>query len=309
MSFRSLAGVLFICSAIVAPWAASDWLPTRRDIKKVEPSVSVPGLGNQNRERRAFSSIPKGPGSKTNRKISNGIARSIATGARATLRNPRVPESKISVSSAARHNGRIENEMNRLGLRLGSPVYCRIFKEERELELWIQRPSHKEFSLFKVYRICSLSGLPGPKLSAGDQQAPEGFYYVTSSRMLAKTEYHLGFDLGYPNLVDRFHGRTGDNVKVQGNGVSHGSFALSDQAIEEVFAVASAALNNGQPYFRVHSFPFRMEDKIMDSKISQFPANDQFWANLKEGYDFFEILRFPPNVTMSESGNYQFKAK
>ena len=35
-------------------------------------------------------------------------------------------------------------------------------------------------------------------------------------------------------------------------------------------------------------------------------SNDEFWKNLKEGYDLFEKNRIPPEVTVVDGG-YQFK--
>lgn len=316
MSLRSMAGILFICAVIGVPWLVSDWLPEANQESGAGNNPFVPGLGEDRRKKRQFSEIrirrPRPVNSSSKRAASKGVVKSVATGARAlTGRQQRgiIPESKVSLAAVARHSTRISREMNGLGLRLGDPVFCRIFKEENELELWVQPEGRQEFSLFRVYRICKRSGGPGPKTREGDRQAPEGFYFVTPGRMVAETRYHLGFDIGYPNLLDHSRGRTGDDVLVHGKCVSNSSFALTDGAIEEVFTIAAAALKNGQPFFRVHCFPFRMDDKRMDPQIGKYPAYDTFWANLKEGYDFFEILRFPPNVTAGSDGTYTFSVK
>ncbi|MBN4074106.1 2-dehydro-3-deoxyphosphooctonate aldolase, partial [bacterium AH-315-E10] len=60
---------------------------------------------------------------------------------------------------------------------------------------------------------------------------------------------------------------------------------------------ADAALRNGQKFFRVHCFPFRMTTKnIKKHNKSEWIS---FWENLKEGYDFFEETKQPPNVQVS----------
>lgn len=64
--------------------------------------------------------------------------------------------------------------------------------------------------------ICSYSGDFGPKLEVGDLQAPEGFYYVTPERLNPYSDFHLSFDLGYPNTYDRHHGRSGSALMVHG---------------------------------------------------------------------------------------------
>ena len=81
---------------------------------------------------------------------------------------------------------------------------------------------------------------------------------------------------------------------VHGNRVSIGCFAMTDPKLEEIYCLTDAALRNGQKYFCVHSFPFRMTKTNMDkySKSEWMP----FWQNLKEGYDWFEDRKHPPHV-------------
>jgi hypothetical protein len=61
----------------------------------------------------------------------------------------------------------------------GSPVLIRIFKQESELELWMQKDGR--FELFATYPICFWSGKLDPKLRESDRQAPEGLYAVDLS--------------------------------------------------------------------------------------------------------------------------------
>lgn len=81
---------------------------------------------------------------------------------------------------------------------------------------------------------------------------------------------------------------------VHGSTVSIGCFAMTDPVIEEIYALADAALRGGQRFFRVHVFPFRTTDgNLAKHKRSKWYP---FWKNLKEGYDFFEKSGGPPNV-------------
>lgn len=95
----------------------------------------------------------------------------------------------------------LRTDLEVVGLQLGSPVFLRIFKEERELELWVKAGAR--FKLFRKYHIAAMSGHLGPKLAEGDQQAPEGFYYVARSAMKPDSLYHLAFNIGFPNAYDR----------------------------------------------------------------------------------------------------------
>lgn len=197
----------------------------------------------------------------------------------------------------------LERALAAEGLRFGDPVFLRIFKEERQLELWVKEPEKKSFKHFRTYSIAAMSGKPGPKLKEGDQQAPEGFYFVTRKQLNPNSNYHLSFNIGYPNAYDRAHGRSGSLIMVHGARVSIGCFAMTDPKIEEIYTLCEAALQKGQPFFRVHSFPFKMTDRRM-ANISGHQW-ESFWKNLMEGYDAFETTRIPPNVEVSGK-NYVF---
>ncbi len=202
------------------------------------------------------------------------------------------PSTRRSRRAIRRVRPALSRALQERRLRFGAPIFIRIFKENKELEVWVERG--ERFVLFKTYRICTYSGRLGPKLRTGDQQAPEGFYFVNAGRMNPASTFHLSFNLGYPNRYDRAHGRTGSALMVHGNCVSIGCYAMTDERIEEIFALADAALRGGQPFFRVHVFPFRMTaEKVRRQRAS---PNYRFWLNLKEGYDHFETHRRPPNV-------------
>jgi murein L,D-transpeptidase YafK len=207
-----------------------------------------------------------------------------------------VPSSPRSREAVARVVPSLIRQLESRNLSYGSPIFIRIFKEERELEFWLRKG--KKYNLFRTYPIAAMSGQLGPKLLEGDRQAPEGFYYVSPSRMNPNSRFHLSMNLGYPNRYDRVHGRTGSALMIHGGRASIGCFAMTDPKIEEIYAMADAALRNGQMFFRVHCFPFRMSEANM-KKYAQSKWNS-FWANLKPGYDFFESSKSPPDVRVEE---------
>jgi len=183
----------------------------------------------------------------------------------------------------------------------GSAVYIRIFKASNELEVWVQ--SGSEFKLFKTYSICRFSGDPGPKLATGDWQSPEGFYFVKPAQLNPWSQYHLSFNLGYPNKYDRAHNRTGSALMVHGSCVSIGCYAMTDTLIEEIYTLMVASFEGGQAFIRVHAFPFRMTDEALQNHKDH--RWFEFWQNLTAGYDYFEINRRPPNVEVLD-GLYVF---
>ncbi len=155
-----------------------------------------------------------------------------------------LPTSPRSRAAAAHVTGRLQREFVRQDLKWGAPVFIRIFKASRELEVWIK--DGDRYRLFHTYPVCTWGwGSLGPKLRQGDGQAPEGFYFVTPGRMNPYSRYHLAFNLGYPNAYDRAHGRTGSALMVHGDCVSIGCYAMTDRGIEEIYTLADAALRGG----------------------------------------------------------------
>ncbi|MCF6300845.1 MAG: murein L,D-transpeptidase [Proteobacteria bacterium] len=214
-----------------------------------------------------------------------------------------LPSSQRVATAIQKHKPVLADELTQLGLQMGDPVFIRIFKQSAELEVFIQRQSDNKFQLFRTYRICNFSGALGPKIKEGDHQSPEGFYYVKAGQLNPLSSYHLSFNLGFPNRYDRYHGRTGSFLMVHGNCVSVGCYAMTDEKIEEIYTLVHSALAGGQGFFRVHAFPFRMTDENM-AKHSKNKWYD-YWLNLKQGYDFFESSKMPPDVNV-KSGVYVF---
>lgn len=226
----------------------------------------------------------------------------------AALAGVALPSGHVHAADLSEIRQRVEPELRRqvasAGLAYGAPIFIRIFKQSDELELWVKKRS--TYALFKTYPICTWSGDLGPKLRQGDHQSPEGFYFVTPAAMNPNSSYHLSFNLGYPNAYDRSHGRTGDFLMVHGNCVSIGCYAMTDKGIEEIYLLAAAAFSGGQPFFRVHIFPFRMTtENLRLQRRSQWSS---FWENLKEGYDLFERYHVPPHASVT-GGMYVLKSQ
>lgn len=80
---------------------------------------------------------------------------------------------------------------------------------------------------------------------------------------------------------------------------------MTDSGIEEIYALAQKALEDGQPFFRVHIFPFRLSDEALERvKNNRWYT---FWLNLKQGFDYFEQTKIPPNVNV-QNKRYVFSA-
>ena len=134
----------------------------------------------------------------------------------------------------ARVQPELEKALTAKGLRFGAPVFIRIFKKSRELEVWVEG-NDAQFHLFETYPICTFSGDLGPKLKQGDMQSPEGFYFVRPGSLNPWSKFHLSFNLGYPNTYERLLKRTGSALMVHGDCVSIGCYAMTDEGIEEIY--------------------------------------------------------------------------
>jgi murein L,D-transpeptidase YafK len=82
----------------------------------------------------------------------------------------------VAAQDAATKATTYEPRLGTIEFSAGFPLFIRIFKQEAQLELWMQKAGR--FELLDSFPICHWSGTLGPKLYEGDRQAPEGFYSV-----------------------------------------------------------------------------------------------------------------------------------
>ncbi len=200
-------------------------------------------------------------------------------------------------------SGSAKMKLTAMGSTPQAAMMVRIFKEESELEVWKQT-ADGTYKLFKTYEICTWSGELGPKIYEGDRQAPEGFYTINPGLMNPKSNYYLAFNLGYPNKFDRALGRTGSHLMVHGACSSAGCYAMEDEQIAEIYALGREAFIGGNRTFEVQIFPFRMTPENLAAH-HESPHID-FWENLKEGYDYFEVAQQPPSWDVC-NGRYVFR--
>ncbi len=187
--------------------------------------------------------------------------------------------------------------MKAKGMTLGAPMLLRIFKEENVMEVWKQTHT-KRYALLNTYEICKWSGKLGPKHLEGDRQAPEGFYHVTPGLMNPNSSYHLSFNMGFPNTYDRANDRTGSFLMIHGACSSAGCYSMTDEYVEEIYAMARESFKGGQKAFQIQAFPFRLTAENMAKKVGH--RDFEFWKMLKEGSDHFEVTNLQPKVDVCE---------
>lgn len=188
--------------------------------------------------------------------------------------------------------GQLQTRLGAKDMKLGMPVFIRIFKAESELEVWMEKG--ERFELLDTYPICHWSGTLGPKLREGDKQNPEGFYSIGARQLHRVGRWPRSLNLGFPNTLDRALKRSGSYILVHGGCSSVGCFAMTNPVIEEIYTLVEAALRAGQERIGVHVFPFRMTEENLGLHALN-PWAD-FWQELRPGYDIFERTRVPPRI-------------
>ena len=182
----------------------------------------------------------------------------------------------------------------------------RIFKQESELEVWKEDKTGR-FALLKTYPICRWSGDLGPKIKEGDRQAPEGFYTITPGLMNPNSSYYLAINMGFPNAYDRANGRTGAFLMIHGDCSSRGCYAMTDEQIAEIYALARESFFGGQKSFQIQAYPVP-DDADRTWRKHRNSPHMAFWKMLKQGYDHFEVTRLEPKVDVCER-RYVFNAE
>ncbi|HUE76742.1 MAG TPA: hypothetical protein VMM83_02280 [Longimicrobiales bacterium] len=187
-------------------------------------------------------------------------------------------------------------------------IYLRVFKHERELELWARSDPDAAYTLVKRYPVCSLPGQLGPKRAMGDVQVPEGFYFIDDFN--PRSDFHLSLRVNYPNVADRMRRRAlalGGDIFIHGGCATVGCVPIEDRNIEEVYWAAVQATDAGQRLIPIHIFPARLDEdnlRWLESTFSPEAELLAFWQNLSQGYAFFEETRRVPWVTVAENGEY-----
>lgn len=208
---------------------------------------------------------------------------------------------RSSSSIAAARESVLAAEFAAKNLKLGSPVFIRVYKQTSKMELWIRQGSR--YVLFKAYRICRWSGGLGPKMYEGDRQSPEGLYHITSDDLIVNPRWHRAMNINFPNRFDVVNGRGGSGILIHGKCGSIGCFAIEDGNVEEVYDAVRAALHNGQARIPVLALPFSFAK--FAPAVSDTAHMNEFWADLRRADILFDRDRLPPVAWVCD-GRYYF---
>jgi len=191
--------------------------------------------------------------------------------------------------------------IEKIGGEMGDPVFLRIFKTERRLEVWMEVDGIYRF--LTRYSLCYYPGVIGPKRSEDDDQVPEGFYRITAESLSPSDNRYRSIAIDYPNTYDRVHDWSGSGVTLYGSCSAAIGYGLDPGAMEEVYELVDTAISNGQSRVSLHLYPFYLSPERMEEHEGEEWYD--FWENLKEGFDIFNRTRQVPWVWV-EDGRYVF---
>ncbi len=185
-------------------------------------------------------------------------------------------------------------------------LFIRIFKQEKMLEVWGKKKNDSVWTVITNYPLCATSGKLGPKRLQGDNQMPEGFYYI--NRFNPVSNFYLSLSINYPNASDikfAYGQPAGGDIFIHGNCVTVGCFPLGDDAIKELYIMAIEATAQGQRRIYVEIFPFKMTEDNIKIATQLYPQYTAFWKTLKPVYDYVEKNKKPPLIRINGNGNYE----
>jgi len=205
----------------------------------------------------------------------------------------RIPVTATGQAAIERVRGRLRIAFEDLGLAYGAPIFLRIIKEQKRLEVWVQR-GRGAFVRLRFYKICGSSVRLGARRPGRSTAQPEGFYALDAGGLRPQSVAYLGLDMGWPNAFDRAQGWSGPPSLLQAGCAIEPHFGLTDQDMEEVYALVHAALSAGQRKVALHIFPFEMSVLRM---LTQPEGRDtSFWRQLAPAWQAFERTKKPPQM-------------
>jgi len=96
-----------------------------------------------------------------------------------------------------------------------------------------------------------LVGRAWPQGQVGRPAGAGGLLYDHPGPDEPNSNYYLAINTGFPNSFDRANGRTGDFLMIHGDCSSAGCYAMTDEQIAEIYALARESFFGGQKAFQI----------------------------------------------------------
>src|SRR5262249_15911382 len=122
---------------------------------------------------------------------------------------------------------------------------------------------------------------------------------------------YLAINTGFPNAYDRANSRTGAFLMIHGGCSSAGCYAMTDEQIAEIYALARESFFGGQRSFHLQAHPFLMPPPHLSPPPNprhRRRPHSAYRRIIKEGYDHFEVPPLEARVDVCEK-RYIFDAE
>ena len=121
----------------------------------------------------------------------------------------------------------------------------------------------------------------------------------------------MALGLNYPNASDLLLSdstKPGNDIYIHGSCVTVGCIPIRDTQIEELYLLANYAHEQGQDFIPVHIFPIRYNVEKSREFLVKTTKDDteyqKFSGRLKEVFDYFELNKKIPLITINKRGEY-----
>ena len=219
-------------------------------------------------------------------------------------------------------------------------VVFRMFKAEREFEIWVSGNRKDSMKLLAILPVCAVDYVPGTKLQSGDGKTPEGFFncdlmYGSSYAFMWINLNNSKIDdfgnvgngcssfkicTDYPHSIDRQRTKkilgnvsSGGEICIHGNCVTAGCISFKNENFLPVFLASAFHNQNAFGKIKIHIYPFRFSEQFkkhysqnVSSELNQTQLLN-FWNELEKGYNLFENSKKAFSVLYSDS-TYIFKS-
>ena len=186
-------------------------------------------------------------------------------------------------------------------------MYIRVFKYEKELEIWMKNSGEVKYRLFRSFYLCATSGDLGPKKYNKDGQIPEGFYEIISFNPKDKYKY-LALKLDFSNAVDRQMANEPLNTSVFIHGTCEitGDIVLDKTDMEWLYILCVEARNRKNILY-IDTYPCRFTEENEKLLLNYPKKNIRFWSNIRDAYLYFEENKWLPRVNADNKGQYIYE--
>jgi murein L,D-transpeptidase YafK len=194
-------------------------------------------------------------------------------------------------------------------------VVMKIGNEDGNISVWGYKDAHSGPVRIHQFPICYISGGFGPKRCEGDEQVPEGVYFI--DRFNPQSRFHRSLGINYPNESDRILStckKKGGDIFIHGSCASIGCVSIGNENIEELYGLCDAMRRRGAGRIPVFVFPVPMDDTLSMRKLhAAAESNDdrelaEFWRNLSEVYSAILNSRGRcPAFRVDEKGRYRLQ--